>query len=97
MEVRSMTIVFSKKKKFNLRNRETAIQRKLEELDKEICNNQNLDDDILTEYENLKKELSEIYHTKGKEAMFRSKIRWIQKNQRNTFLTWKNGIMRKRL
>ena len=62
MEIRSMTIVFSKKKRFNLRNHETAIQRKLEELDKEICNNQNLDDDILTEYENLKKDLSEIYH-----------------------------------
>ena len=84
MEIRSMTIVFSKKKRFNLRNRETAIQRKLEELDKEICNNQNLDDDILTEYENLKKDLSEIYHTKGKEAMFRSKIRWIENGEKPT-------------
>ena len=54
MEIRSTTIAFSKKKKFNLRNRETIIQRKLEELDTEICNNQNLDGDILMGFENLK-------------------------------------------
>ena len=43
MEIRSTTIAYDKKKKFKLRNRETIIQRKLEELDTEICNNQNLD------------------------------------------------------
>ena len=84
MEMRSMTIAYSKKKRFNLRNRETVIQRKLEELDEEICNNQNLDDDILTEYQNLKKELTEIYHTKRKEAMFRSKVRWIENGEKPT-------------
>ena len=84
MEMRSMTIVFSKKKRFNLRNHETIIQRKLEELDEEICNNQNLDDNILTEYQNLKKEWTEIYHTKGKEAMFRSKMRWIENGKKPT-------------
>ena len=41
-------------------------------------------DDILTEYENLKKELTEIYHTKGKEAMFRSKVRWIENGEKPT-------------
>ena len=41
MEIRSMTITCSKNKKFNLRNRETIIQRQLEELGKEICNNEN--------------------------------------------------------
>ena len=82
MEMRSMTIVFSKKIRFNLRNRETTVHHKLEELDEEICNNQNLDDNILTEYQNLKKELTEIYHTKGKEAMFRSRIRWIENGEK---------------
>ena len=38
MEIRSMTIAYSKKKKFNLRTDETIIQCKLEELDTEICN-----------------------------------------------------------
>ena len=82
MEMRSMTIVFSKKKRFNLRNRETTFQRKLEELDEEICNNQNLDDNILMEYQNLKKELTEIYHTKGKETMFRSNMGWIENGEK---------------
>jgi len=60
MEIRNTTIAYSKKKKSNLRNRETNIQRKLEELDTVICNNQNLDGDILMEVENLKNELTEI-------------------------------------
>ena len=84
MEIRSTTIAYSKKKKSNLRNRETIIQRKLEELDTEICNNQNLDDDILMEFENLKKELTEIYSIKGKEAMFRSRTRWIEDGEKPT-------------
>ena len=84
MEIRSTTIAYSKKKKSNLRNRETIIQRKLEELDTEICNNQNLDDDILMEFENLKKELTEIYSIKGKEAMFRSRTKWIEDGEKPT-------------
>ena len=67
-----------------MRNRETIIQRKLEELDTEICNNQNLDGDILTEFENLKNELTEIYSIKGKEAMFRSRTRWIENGEKPT-------------
>ena len=82
MEIRSTTIAYSKKKKFNLRNRETIIQRKLEELDTEICSNQNLDGDILMEFENLKNELTEIYSVKGKEAMFRSRTRWIENGEK---------------
>ena len=84
MEIRSTTIAYSKKKKFNLRNRETIIQRKLEELDTEICSNQNLDGDILMEFENLKNELTEIYSVKGKEAMFRSRTRWIENGEKPT-------------
>lgn len=84
MEIRSMTIAYSKKKSFNLRNHEIAIQRKLDKLDAEICNNRSLDDDILMEHQNLKKELTEIYQVKGKEAMFRSRIRWIENGEKPT-------------
>lgn len=84
MEIRSMTIAYSKKKSFNLRNHEIAIQRKLDKLDAEICNNRSLDDDILMEHQNLKKELAEIYQVKGKEAMFRSRIRWIENGEKPT-------------
>jgi len=84
MEIRNKTIAYSKKKKFNLRNHETNIQRKLEELDTVICNNQNLDDDIFMEFENLKNEQNEIYSIKGKEAMFRSRTRWIENGEKPT-------------
>jgi len=84
MEIRNMTIAYSKKKKFNLGNRKTNIQRKLEELDTVICNNQNLDGDILMEFENLKNELTEVYSIKGKEAMFGSRTRWIENGEKLT-------------
>ena len=53
-------------------------------VDTEICDNQHLDDDILMEFKNLKKELTEIYSMKGKEAMFRSRIRWIEDGEKPT-------------
>ena len=56
MEIRSTTTAYFKNKEFNLRNHETIIKRKLEELDTEICQNQNLDGNILMEFENLKKQ-----------------------------------------
>jgi len=36
------------------------------------------------EFENLKKELTEIYSIKGKEAMFRSRTRWIENGEKLT-------------
>lgn len=54
---------------------EKGCQRKLEELDTDICNNQNLGNDIL---ENVKKEVTEIFSIKGKKAPFRSRTRWIE-------------------
>ena len=67
-----------------MRNCETIIQRKLKELDTEICGNQNLGGDTLMEFENLKNELTEIYSVKGKEAMFRSRTRWIENGEKPT-------------
>lgn len=81
-----------------MRNRETIIQRKLEKLDTEICNNQNLDDDILMEFESLKKELTEIYSIRenrqcSDQEPGESKM---ARNRRSTSSIWKNRIMRKR-
>ena len=56
----------------------------LEELDLEICNNGNHSDNILNEYNNLKTELKEIYNLKGQEAMFRSKVKWIEYGEKPT-------------
>jgi len=92
MEIRSTTIAYSKKKKSNLRNCETVIQRKLEELDTEICKNQ-------MEFENLKKELTEIYSIKGKRQCSDQEPGGskMARNRRNISSIWKNGITRKRL
>ena len=70
MEIRAETISYSKTKRSKMKTREIAIQLKIEELDRKICNDTNLDDEIVTEFETLKSELNEIYSTKGKEAMF---------------------------
>ena len=49
MEIRAETIRYSKTTRFNMRTREIAIQLKLEELDRKICNFTNLNDEILTQ------------------------------------------------
>ena len=41
-------------------------------------------DEILTEFEALKSELNESYSTKGKEAMFRSKVKWVEEVEKPT-------------
>jgi len=38
----------------------------------------------LDNYEDAKNELKEIYDCKGKEAIFRSKMRWIEKGKKLT-------------
>ena len=79
MEIRAKTIGYSKTKRLNMKTREVAIQLKLEELDRKICNDTNLSDEILTEFEALKSELNE-----GKEAMLRSKVKWVEEGEKPT-------------
>ena len=79
MEIKAETMRFSKTKRFNMKTRHIAIKLKLEELDRKICNDTTLNDKILTEFEALhKSELNEIYSTKGKKAMLRSKVKWVE-------------------
>ena len=75
MEIRSETLRYSKGKSKQSKMRESIIQSRIEELDSKICNDVCLDQNILLEYEKLKKELQEIYEEKGREAIFRSKAR----------------------
>ena len=67
-----------------MKTREIAIQLKLEELDRKIYNFTNLNDEFLTEFEARKNELNEIYSTKRKEAMFRSKVKWVEQGEKPT-------------
>ena len=39
---------------------------------------------MLQKYENLKTELRSIYEDRGKQALFRSKCRWIENGERPT-------------
>ena len=83
MEFRAETIIYSKAKRRELKNRETYLQEKLDALDNEICHgNDHLNQLLLDEYESIKTELKDIYEKKGKEAMFRSKARWIEKGEK---------------
>ena len=84
MEIRSTTIEYSKKRRLKLRRKEIEIQDEIQKLDRQICNDQYLDENILNKYESAKKELKEIYELKGKEAMFRSKARWIEQGEKPT-------------
>ena len=60
MEIRSETIRYSKGKIKELKQQENVIQGRIEELDFKICNEVCLDQNILSEYKKLKKELQEI-------------------------------------
>ena len=83
MEFRAETIIYSKAKRRELKYRETYLQEKLDALDNEICHgNDHLNQLLLDEYESIKTELKDIYEKKGKEAMFRSKARWIEKGEK---------------
>ena len=72
MEIRSTTILFSKGKIQAICKHEAEIKRQLDNLEKIICNSQNLDniDEILKQYEDLKGELQHQYENKGKAVIF---------------------------
>ena len=86
MEIRSVTLSFSKERSKFTNTREKEIKRLLEELDTVICNSNNLQgiEKELKSYDNLKKELEEIYDHRGRAAMFRSKFRSVEQGERPT-------------
>ena len=86
MEIRSVTIAFTKGKCKLINKRESEVTKLLDDLDVKICQSndlQNIDSELKI-YEDLKKELQTIYENKGKAAMFRSKCRWLEKGERPT-------------
>ena len=84
MEIRSETISYFKGKSKQSKMCESIIQSRIEEFDSKICKDVCLDQNILLEYEKLKKELQEIYEEKGRGAIFRSKARWIENGEKPT-------------
>ena len=84
MEIRTETMSHSKKKRKISRSREIILQERINALDREICNENGLNQELLDSYEAAKHELKEIYECKGKEAIFRYKAQWIEKGERPT-------------
>ena len=86
MEIRCMTISYAKRKAKETNERELVIKDTLDRLDHIICNNADLTNinQELKQYENLKKELQELYENKGEAAKFRSKCQWVEKGEKPT-------------
>ena len=84
MEIRSATICFSKERSKLTNTRDKERKRLLEELNTVICYSNNLQgiEKELKNYDNLKKELEEIYDHRGRAAMFPSKCRWVEQRGR---------------
>ena len=86
MEIRAKTIKYSKQNRAELNKREIILQSELQELDYQICNTafEDLEQGILDKYESIKEELKCIYDQRGKEAMFRSKVIWLEQGEKPT-------------
>ena len=84
MEIRNETICYSKRKRQLLRSKEITLQQKIDKLDQGICNSGALNPSLLDSYKEAKNELKEMYDCKRKEAIFRSKMRWIEKGEKPT-------------
>ena len=100
MDIRAVTIAYSKKKAKGTTNRELEIRRQLEILDRNICDNFNFPNiaHILNEYEDLKMELQSIYEEKrggggrgGRQLFLDRNVAWSKRAnvQQSTFSIWR--------
>ena len=84
MELRAKTMSYSKRKRAVVKKREIVLPHNLDELDYKICNDADLNPHILDQHEAEKNELNSLYKSKGKEASFRSKVKWIEQGEKPT-------------
>ena len=86
MEIRGITIPFSKNKAKQLHQKERDIQNRLQVLDRFISNSPNTDciKNEINEYNNLKEEIDLIYQKKGKGSIIRSNCKWIERGEKPT-------------
>lgn len=84
MKIRDNTMSFPKRKVRDAFKRETEISSNWKTSVIKKCNGDNLSniDSILNEYETLKKEIQSMYKEKGRAAIFRSELRWVEKGER---------------
>ena len=84
MKLRSKPIGYSKEKRCKLRNKEEVPEKELQELDSKICNGDYFDQDILEKFNTTKEELKRLHEVRGNEAMFRSKMKWVEQGEKST-------------
>ena len=98
MELRGLTIPYAKRKARKGREKQTKIQKRMEELDNLISNPANTNDitcQIKAEYITLKEDLCLIYENKAKAQLSASKQNGSNKVKilQNTFSIWKKGTI----
>ena len=102
MEIRALTIAYSKSKAKRQRKRESDVQIRLEELEKRISESTNADfiNKALKEKVILKQQLVLFYEEKANSLMLRSKTRWTEKGEKATkypFYLEKRNYSRKKI
>ena len=73
-----------RKKDLRLKKREIFLKHNLNELGYTICNDAVLNPHMLDQYEAEKNEPNSLYELKGKEAIFWSKVKWIEQGEKPT-------------
>ena len=86
MEIRGLTIAYSKNKAKKQRKNESDLQIRLDELDKQIADSTDpeLTNNALSEKEILKQKLHFFYERKANGLILRSKARWTEKGEKPT-------------
>ena len=84
MEIRGLTIPYSKNKARKIRKTENELEKHLETLSGKIDRGEDTTDSEQNEYEHLKTELRHIYDNRAEGAIFCSKVRWIQEGEKPT-------------
>ena len=84
MEIRGLTIPYSKNKASKMRKTEDELEKRLELLNGKFDQGEDTTESERKEYEHLKTELRHIYEKRAEGAIFRSKVRWIQEGEKPT-------------
>jgi len=87
MELRGLTIPYSENKAKKCREKETNVQKRIEESDNHICNPVNpghMTRQLKTEYVMLYEDLCHIYENKARGAIIRSRTKWIEQGEKPT-------------
>ncbi len=82
-DIRAFTKPYSAKKRNGINNIKKYLDNKIKELAIEIDREPN-NDDIMSEYLNVKKEIEDIEKDEANSSIFRSKIRWAEEGEKNS-------------